>query len=251
MKLSKDDLICVVCHEDLNHAIYQCLQGPHYVCEKCAKKLKQCPTCRHPFPLVNNIALKRSLDSIKQPCSDCKQIFFPWSLAEHRESCIAAPTKCPFCEVYVKSFNLLPHFERECRGKLKCVKIPEPSKDIILNPHDFSAIQVIHNKRSLLFVSYPSASERVWILGVADLTIEPPSGLQTTVSLTAKHKKSTYTFTLSIEKHGRPAIERLKQNVCYVPSILFDPSIGGVKLTLDDPEPKRPVAFNSRWSEDF
>jgi hypothetical protein len=54
---NKDDLECVACRESLTKNIYQCANGPHYLCGFCNSQLqkKECPICKHPGNMIRNI----------------------------------------------------------------------------------------------------------------------------------------------------------------------------------------------------
>jgi hypothetical protein len=130
---SKSDLQCTVCFEPLTKKIYQCANGPHYVCEICKYKLpkKECPTCKHPGDMVRFIALEEQLKQHLTPCvnTGCCEKFFKWHDAHN---CKFALVKCKICKRDV-SGNLdlyASHLNDCCDQPFKVLKVAKFDKKL-------------------------------------------------------------------------------------------------------------------------
>lgn len=117
MSFDKNELTCNICMEPLTKQIFQCVNGPHYVCNSCELKLikNECPTCKHPSRPVRNIYFENQIKPHLIPCTNigCKEKFFKWC-TEHE--CLFAHVNCRVCHRSVSSQveNYCQHLEGFC-----------------------------------------------------------------------------------------------------------------------------------------
>ncbi|AYV76281.1 MAG: E3 ubiquitin-protein ligase Siah2 [Terrestrivirus sp.] len=99
--LKSEELNCPVCFNSLNKQIYQCTNGPHFVCGECIKNLTGCPTCRNTTKPVRNIFLEEQLKPHLISCSNkengCVEKILPWD-KEHIKTCKFKPIDCKLCK---------------------------------------------------------------------------------------------------------------------------------------------------------
>ncbi len=82
LSFKKDELMCCVCCHNLDNNIYQCPNGPHYLCLTCSMSCKQCPLCQHRTQFVRAIYLEENLKKYIVPCNfvrfGCDKKIFEW-----------------------------------------------------------------------------------------------------------------------------------------------------------------------------
>ncbi len=114
--LSKEDLICSVCLDELTCPIIQCPNGNHFVCAKCLPKMqRKCPLCRT-SKLFRNKFLEVKLEPSMIPCSNykCNKLLLPWSEESHFNDCKYTETNCFLCDSLVSLASLMEHIKTEC-----------------------------------------------------------------------------------------------------------------------------------------
>lgn len=119
MSLEQADLQCIICTEYLSSQIYQCANGPHYICGECLKKKNECPICRNGQRMICNTYLSGLLKPHLIACpyvkNGCQTKIFSCD-DSHIEECKHAHAVCPLCKVLVKySENaILDHLQSNC-----------------------------------------------------------------------------------------------------------------------------------------
>ncbi len=86
--LSKEDLICSVCLDEITFPVIQCTNGNHFVCLTCFRELnRKCPVCRT-GRLFHNKFIQTKLEPSMVSCSNqnCDKKVLPWSKDSHQES---------------------------------------------------------------------------------------------------------------------------------------------------------------------
>jgi hypothetical protein len=115
--LSKEDLICSVCLDELTLPIIQCANGNHFVCVKCFRELQQrkCPICRT-GKLLRNKFLDVQLEPSMIRCSNkgCRKYLLPWSEVAHLADCRYTEVECFLCESPISLDSLIEHIKTEC-----------------------------------------------------------------------------------------------------------------------------------------
>ncbi len=114
--LSKEDLICSVCLDELTLPIIQCANGNHFVCVKCFREVqRKCPVCRT-GKLFRNKFLEVKLEPSMIRCSnaECKKQLLPWSQESHLAVCKHTEVECFLCESPVSIDCLIEHIKSDC-----------------------------------------------------------------------------------------------------------------------------------------
>ena len=92
------ELECPVCLDYMVPPITLCANG-HNICDICMPKIPQCPTCRHQFLNVRNVALEKLARQVKYPCSyqkfGCEEVLVHDMVREHQHRCHYRPQTCP------------------------------------------------------------------------------------------------------------------------------------------------------------
>jgi hypothetical protein len=113
--LSKEDLICSVCLDELTLPIIQCANGNHFVCVKCFREVRKCPVCRT-GKLFRNKFLEVQLEPSMIQCSNegCKKYLLPWSEESHLAVCKHTEVNCFLCDSSVSLNSLIEHIKIDC-----------------------------------------------------------------------------------------------------------------------------------------
>jgi hypothetical protein len=114
--LSKEDLICCVCLEELTCPIIQCANGNHFVCVKCYRQVQRsCPVCRT-GKLFRNKFLEIKLEPSMITCSNetCKKRLLPWSQEKHLAVCKHTEVECFLSDSRISLDSLIEHIKTEC-----------------------------------------------------------------------------------------------------------------------------------------
>ncbi len=115
--LSREDLICSVCLDELTLPIIQCANGNHFVCVKCFCELhRKCPVCRT-GKLFRNKFLEVKLHSSMVSCSNekCQKDLLPWSKETHLVVCKHTKGICFLCDSNNISLDsLIEHVKTDC-----------------------------------------------------------------------------------------------------------------------------------------
>jgi hypothetical protein len=150
--LNTDELNCVVCFSSLNSNIYTCVKGPHYCCEKCNEKIKECPCCRNKDKFVRNISLEQNLKKYLIPCQNkCGTNIFQWD-KDHKNECVNSPTCCHFCNREVKSkvSELISHYRDYCDNKFNITNIDLKKNKFKYIIEKTRNIIIINNKYAII-----------------------------------------------------------------------------------------------------
>lgn len=115
MCIDKDLLTCGVCLESIDIPLYQCSNGPHYLCSGCVGKVRKCEVCKTGKFLRNRL-LEDQLRPFLINCTrmDCKQMILPWAADVHEEQCRQKVYPCFLCKMQVSKGGLQEHYERVC-----------------------------------------------------------------------------------------------------------------------------------------
>ena len=151
-KFKKEELVCSICEDYLNKQIYRCIEGPHYVCGECHKKIKNCPICREYLVVRFNYLeeeLKSHLTNCRNFDTGCTEKIYPWDL-NHLDDCKFAPLICPFCETKVEH-KLFPFFVHliDCKGNF----IVRKSLDLKLGLDDKNTLLFDEENYIIFFVT--------------------------------------------------------------------------------------------------
>jgi len=114
--LSKEDLICSVCLDELTFPVIQCANGNHFVCVKCFRQVqRKCPVCRI-GRLFRNKFLEAKLEPSMISCrnEECKKQLLPWSQESHLAVCKHTQVECFLCEAPVSTDSLIEHIKGDC-----------------------------------------------------------------------------------------------------------------------------------------
>lgn len=117
--LKPDELNCPICFSALNKQIYQCTNGPHYVCGDCCKGIVECPVCRNTTKPVRNNFLEEQLKPYLITCSNsgsgCSERILPWD-KEHIKTCKFNPINCRLCkkETSCARTKFINHLTESC-----------------------------------------------------------------------------------------------------------------------------------------
>ena len=114
--LTKEDLICSVCLDELTLPIIQCANGNHFVCVKCFRHMqRKCPVCRT-GKLFRNKFLEANLEPSMTRCrnEECKKQLLPWSQESHLAVCKHTQVECFLCESPVSTHSLIEHIKTYC-----------------------------------------------------------------------------------------------------------------------------------------
>ena len=91
-------LECPQCMEYMRPPIILCANG-HNICNMCWPTVPHCPTCRHQFLNIRNVALEKLATEATYPCVyrkyGCKGIYGFDLIGEHQEKCDYNPQPCP------------------------------------------------------------------------------------------------------------------------------------------------------------
>lgn len=109
LNIPKEDLVCLVCFDELTGHLYQCVNGPHYLCKKCQKNIQVCPICI--TPVLRNTYMENQILSHISTCPNpgCEE-----RLLKNDHDCEFAPlpeVECPKCKQQQKS--LVQHLKKE------------------------------------------------------------------------------------------------------------------------------------------
>nr|CAD1838411.1 unnamed protein product [Ananas comosus var. bracteatus] len=134
-------LECFICIEPLGPPLYQCRNG-HVVCFSCwSKRDNRCYMCSDEGNCTRNIWLEKIIESIKVSCSyakwGCRESINFAQKTAHKETCIFAPSKCPFHGCIYKGYKglwpihfIMIHSKTPKRFKYNQVfKISVPTRD--------------------------------------------------------------------------------------------------------------------------
>lgn len=123
IQFDKSDLVCAICYDGLVSKIYQCIKGPHNLCEKChdSGMVSSCPICKNPKSFFRALYMEAHLKQFLTDCPNkhhgCPTKIFNWEKAH--EDCKYEPITCPLCSDLVKSDadKLAMHLQIECKKK--------------------------------------------------------------------------------------------------------------------------------------
>lgn len=117
--IKKEDLTCTICYKYLNKQIFRCINGPHYACDGCNKKLNECPTCRNKTKLVRDLIMEQNLKQYLIPCQfndkGCKEMIFKWD-EDHCDTCEYSPFSCKLCnrKITGNTKQIIAHYKEFC-----------------------------------------------------------------------------------------------------------------------------------------
>lgn len=98
--LSKEDLSCCICYDDVPFPLIRCTNSLHFVCKKCYRKChKNCPQCRTSVINCDN--------------EGCPLQMFEWSHQQHQSECCYKQFNCMFCNSLLSIPSLKEHL-KEC-----------------------------------------------------------------------------------------------------------------------------------------
>ena len=114
--LSKEDLICSVCLDEITFPVIQCTNGNHFVCLTCFRELhRKCPVCRT-SRLFHNKFLQTKLEPSMVSCSNqnCDKKVLPWSKESHLAICKYTKVNCFLCDKLVSLDSFIEHLKTDC-----------------------------------------------------------------------------------------------------------------------------------------
>jgi hypothetical protein len=114
-ELTRDDLMCSTCYNDIQFPLFQCQKNQHFHCKVCALIEKKCLECGS--SIRRNKGLERQLEDQLEECpfEGCYRSFFPWHLKEHKTKCEFKENECPVCFEKTSLGFMEEHITRECK----------------------------------------------------------------------------------------------------------------------------------------
>eukprot|EP00732_Lithocolla_globosa_P004291 Lithocolla_globosa_v1_NODE_3897_length_1555_cov_19.444000.p1 type:complete len:275 gc:universal NODE_3897_length_1555_cov_19.444000:1239-415(-) len=116
---SSSELTCSVCLMGLTKQIFQCVLGPHYVCEECKPRVgNKCPVCTN-RGFFKNREMQNALAIHHTPCPNlgCSELVFKWDQVFHQQHCHFRPFNCHQCSKLIRG-GYVEHLKRnECNRK--------------------------------------------------------------------------------------------------------------------------------------
>ena len=123
-----EDFVCPCCTDYALSPIFQCTNS-HIICDKCKRKLKNCPLCREEYGGdIRNYKLEELALKLKFPCTnqcyDCKQMLGPQEKQGHEQRCDFMQFTCPVrynkCASLCRATVMADHLVQKHKVQLYC-----------------------------------------------------------------------------------------------------------------------------------